>query len=90
DEGAFPRERARIDAHRGVPVLRIGVPAEPGVDWRPFNPRVGEVFGRFLDHAAPDLVHLHCVQRLTASVLEEVQARGLPHLVTVHDGWWIS
>ena len=90
DEGVTPAGRARIDAYRGVPVLRLSTPAEINMDWRPLNPAIGERFGAFLDRFAPDLIHFHCVQRLTASVLAETQARAIPHLVTVHDGWWLS
>ncbi|ACA15801.1 glycosyl transferase group 1 [Methylobacterium sp. 4-46] len=90
DEGVAPEGRMRIDAYRGMPVVRISTPIEADMDWRPFNPTVGSVFAAALDRLQPDLVHFHCVQRLTASAVEAVQARGLPHLVTVHDGWWIS
>ncbi|MFE1600819.1 glycosyltransferase [Methylobacterium sp. ID0610] len=90
DEGAEPAGRTRIDSYRGVPVLRVATPRELNMDWRPFNPEIGTAVAAFIDRVAPDLVHAHCVQRLTASVVEAVQARGIPHLVTVHDGWWIS
>ncbi|WP_407522449.1 glycosyltransferase [Methylobacterium oryzisoli] len=90
DEGVVPAGRARIDAYRGMPVLRLSTPDELNMDWRPLNPAIGELFGAFLDRFAPDLIHFHCVQRLTASVLAEAQARAIPHLVTVHDGWWLS
>ncbi|WP_246154534.1 glycosyltransferase [Methylobacterium oryzihabitans] len=90
DEGVEPAGQSRIDAYRGIPVLRISTPAEVNMDWRPFNPAVGELFGRFLDRFEPDLVHVHAVQRLTASCVEETRTRAIPYLVTVHDGWWIS
>ena len=37
--------------------------------------RMGEVFGKFLDHAKPALVHFHCIQRLTGSIVAAT-ARG--------------
>jgi glycosyltransferase involved in cell wall biosynthesis len=52
--------------------------------------RMGDVFGRLLDRIAPDLVHLHCIQRLTASVVDSIRRRGVPYVVTLHDGWWAS
>jgi glycosyltransferase involved in cell wall biosynthesis len=52
--------------------------------------RMGDVFDRLLERIAPDLVHLHCIQRLTASIVDRLRARGLPYVVTLHDGWWIS
>lgn len=38
----------------------------------------------------PDLVHFHCVQRLTASVIEATKDKEIPYIVTAHDAWWIS
>ncbi|RVU14991.1 glycosyltransferase [Methylobacterium oryzihabitans] len=82
--------RVRIDAYRGVPVARIAAPQETHRDWRPFNPAMAAPFAALLDRFAPDLVHAHCIQRLTGTVLEAVQARGIPSVVTLHDAWWIS
>lgn len=80
----------RIDAYRGVPVYRISAPMERNMIWRPFNSKMSGPFNALLERFEPDLVHFHCVQRLTATVVEEVQARSIPYVVTVHDAWWIS
>jgi glycosyltransferase involved in cell wall biosynthesis len=88
-EGGSPY-RTRIDAYRGVPVYRIAGPSEMHMDWRPFNPQMRSPFEDLLDRFAPDLVHFHCVQRLTATVVEAVKARAIPYIVTAHDAWWIS
>jgi glycosyltransferase involved in cell wall biosynthesis len=90
DVEAEPPYRTRIDAYRGIPVFRIATPRERNMDWRPFNPSVRSEFEALLDRFEPDLVHVHCVQQLTASVVEAVRARGIPYVVTVHDAWWIS
>lgn|GEM_PF-5570213 len=37
-----------------------------------------------------DLIHFHCLQILTASVVDGAQALRIPYVVTVHDGWWLS
>jgi len=52
--------------------------------------RMGDIFERLLDRIRPDLVHLHCIQRLTASIVDRLRHRQLPYVVTLHDGWWIS
>lgn len=85
-----PPYRTRIDAYRGIPVFRIATPREPNMDWRPFNPNVRAEFEALLDRFEPDLVHVHCVQQLTASVVEAVRDRAIPYMITVHDAWWIS
>lgn len=90
DLDAEPAYRTRIDNYRGLPVYRIAVPAEMHMDWRPFDPEMEGPFEALIDRFEPDLVHFHCVQRLTGSVVEAVRARGVPYLITLHDAWWIS
>lgn len=90
DLDAEPAYRTRIDNYRGLPVYRIAVPAKMHMDWRPFDPEMEEPFAALVDRLEPDLVHFHCVQRLTGSVVEVVQARGVPYFITLHDAWWIS
>lgn len=43
-----------------------------------------------LDHIAPDIVHVHCVQRLGAGIIDACRRRGIPYVLTLHDGWWAS
>jgi len=90
DEGVSPPGRLRFDQYRGVPVFRLSTPIQPKMDWRPFNAAHEAVFERVLDRVRPDLIHFHCIQRLTASIVDIALKRKIPYLVTVHDGWWIS
>ena len=73
-----------------VRVTGVITPHVPEIDKRPNDQRMGEIFGKYLDTVAPALVHFHCIQRLTASVVEAARERGIPYIITVHDGWWIS
>ncbi|WP_163847972.1 glycosyltransferase [Pseudooceanicola aestuarii] len=59
-------------------------------EMRGHNPRMTTPFTELLRHAAPDLVHFHCIQRLTATIVDETRHAGLPYAITAHDGWWIS
>jgi glycosyltransferase involved in cell wall biosynthesis len=90
DEGISSPGHFRFEDYRGTPVFRISTPTEPNMDWRPFNAGHEKLFARVLDTVQPDLVHFHCIQRLTASIVEVTLKRRIPYLVTVHDGWWIS
>jgi glycosyltransferase involved in cell wall biosynthesis len=74
----------------GLRVTGVTTPVDPQGDTAASNERMGEIFGRFLDGVAPSLVHFHCVQRLTGSIVSATLERGIPYLVSVHDGWWIS
>jgi glycosyltransferase involved in cell wall biosynthesis/tetratricopeptide (TPR) repeat protein len=74
----------------GIPIYRLGITAHDKMDWHPFDPENATSFDRVIDHFQPDLVHFHCIQRLTASLVENTLRRGIPYVVTLHDGWWIS
>lgn len=89
DEGSSPGA-LRVDNVKGCLVYRVGTPVERNMDWRPFNEDLSAVFHRILDLAQPDLVHLHSIQRLTATLAETLIKRNVPYIVTAHDAWWIS
>ncbi len=59
-------------------------------NWNYQDAELGATFDEFLAFEQPDLVHFHCTQVLTGSVVKAAKSRGIPYLVTVHDGWWIS
>lgn len=74
----------------GVSVTGVTTPSDHRIEQRTHDLRMGEIFGRFLDRGSFDLVHFHCIQRLTASIVEAARNRNIPYLITAHDGWWIS
>lgn len=88
-EAAEPYSR-RVDSYRGLPVFRIAPPLHGDIDWAPSDPRMADWFADVLKKFDPDLVHFHCVQRLTASILDTCLEANVPYVVTVHDGWWLS
>jgi glycosyltransferase involved in cell wall biosynthesis len=59
-------------------------------NWNFQDQELGDMFDEFLAFEKPDLIHFHCVQVLTASVVEAAKTRGIPYIVTLHDAWWIS
>ncbi|MEO1561073.1 MAG: glycosyltransferase, partial [Cyanobacteria bacterium J06632_19] len=75
--------------HDGVHVTKLSLPPYPDLDWRYQDSRVYEIFSQYLSFAQPELIHFHCVQRLTASTLEAAADLNIPYVVTVHDAWWI-
>lgn len=90
DEGFSEAGRTRTTAFGDCKVFRVAVPSFRGVDNRPFDVTALPAFRDALDQFKPDLVHFHCIQRLTASIVVECIHRGIPYVVTVHDAWWIS
>ena len=72
----------------GVPVTSLS----PFIDHDVIETSIDTLsfFERYLEFLDPDIIHFHCIQRLGASLLDAAAARGIPHIVSVHDGWWIS
>lgn len=79
-----------LGQYRDVPVFRFATPQEDHIYWRPRLAMADASFAALLDRVKPDLVHFHCLQRLGAGLLEVCRLRNIPHLVTLHDGWWLS
>lgn len=93
----FTSNAAQVKAHsldayayRGIRVYRAGALWRPNMDWSPRDSAMGRLFDEFLDFERPDLVHFHCVQRLTGSIVDAARRRDIPYIVTAHDAWWIS
>ncbi len=53
------------------------------------DPPVGHAFGHILDAVQPDIVHLHAVQKLSASLAAACLERHIPYVITLHDSWWL-
>ena len=89
NEGANPYQ---IEAYswQSAPVWSIATPQREYMDWHHYDPNVAAPTDQILNAFKPDLVNFHCIQRLTATVVERVVARRIPYMVTVHDAWWIS
>jgi glycosyltransferase involved in cell wall biosynthesis len=90
DAGVQPPGKITVDSYRGLPVFRISTPEEVNMDWRPSNPSIGALFSRIHDLWKPDLMHFHCIQRLTGSIVDTCRQNNTPYLITAHDAWWIS
>jgi glycosyltransferase involved in cell wall biosynthesis len=72
----------------GVRVTAIARPAQS--DLLVEDDRVALHFAEFVDRVRPSLIHFHCVQRLTVSVVDVARTNNIPYVITVHDGFWIS
>ncbi|MGR8933313.1 MAG: glycosyltransferase family 4 protein [Gammaproteobacteria bacterium] len=82
--------RVHVYPYKGARVYSAGVSFGNHMDWRPEDKKMGELFALFLENEQPELIHFHCIQRLTASIVEVAQEKGIPYIITVHDAWWIS
>ncbi|WP_052208237.1 glycosyltransferase [Croceibacterium mercuriale] len=89
-EGPSRPGRLRLEAENGIAVYRLSVARDVAMEWTPFDAANADPFERVLDHFRPDVIHFHCIQRLTATIVEVARGRGIPYIVTLHDAWWIS
>ncbi|MFT7005933.1 MAG: glycosyltransferase involved in cell wall biosynthesis [Colwellia sp.] len=76
--------------HQGVTVYRSTILYRENMDWHAQDPEMYKLFEQFIELEQPDLIHFHCVQRLTASVVEAAKDNLVPYVITAHDAWWIS
>ena len=76
--------------HQGCRVYRATTLWREHMDWHPKDPEMYRLFTDFLELERPDIIHFHCVQRLTASIVEAARDAKIPYMVTAHDAWWIS
>lgn len=90
DYGEAGAHRLRVDSYRGCPVFRLSTPQEVNMDWRPLNAELAGSLQEVIELWRPDLIHFHCIQRLTATCLAAAQDLGIPQIVTAHDAWWIA
>ncbi|TQL17602.1 glycosyltransferase involved in cell wall biosynthesis [Zymomonas mobilis] len=62
-----------------------------GEKMTPYEDKViGNIFREHVKRFKPDLIHFHCIQRLSLSVVNETIKAKIPYIITAHDGWWIS
>ena len=85
-----PPHQVTVYPYKGIRVYSVSSIQRVNMDWHPRDEAMGHLFKEFLALESPDMIHFHCVQRLTASVVEAVREAGIPYFVTVHDAWWIS
>lgn len=74
--------------YRNCLVTRLSLPNN---DWTvPENQGVFNFCKRFFAEYQFDLIHMHSMQVLTASVAIAAKELNIPYIVTLHDAWWLS
>lgn len=85
-----PEYQLKVYTIGSIPVYRVTTKWKENMEWDPKDPEMYKIFSKFLDLEQPDIVHFHCMQRLTGSVVEATKDRGICYIITIHDAWWIS
>jgi glycosyltransferase involved in cell wall biosynthesis len=72
----------------GALVTRLHVPLK---GWTEIEDEKVEAFcNNFFSQYEFDLLHLHSIQVLTASVVKAALSKKIPYVITLHDAWWLS
>ena len=72
----------------GVLVTRIHVPSKEWFDHN--DAKVAAIVEELCECYRFDLIHMHSVQVLTASIALVARSLRIPYVVTLHDAWWLS
>ncbi|MGH6887648.1 MAG: glycosyltransferase [Rhizomicrobium sp.] len=89
-EGARTPYQTHTYFYRDVRVTSVTYPMRAGMDWLPADEEIGRIFRAHLELWKPSLVHFHGIQRLSVCVVEAARELGIPYVIMLHDGWWIS
>ena len=92
DDGPHPLNGCEVAQQDGVTVTRLQLNWRQGPDPNRYlfdNPVTGQVIGELIERTSPDIVHVTSCYTLSASVIREVKARGLPLVVTLTDYWFL-
>lgn len=88
DATLAPHEIVRHE-QKGLPVISLRLPHPPHAELSYHNRKVKSIFAELLASYRPDVVHLHSIQGLGASIADECKQSGIPYVVTLHDAWWL-
>lgn len=89
-EGAGTAYQNSAAIWEGCRVHAVTTPHLADLESRVWDEKMGAAFDAVLEVFQPDLVHFHCLQRITLSAPQAAQMRGIAYVITVHDGWWLS
>ena len=76
-----------IDGYR---VYSVSIALTASTNWHEKDAHMYSIFSEFLKFECPDIIHFHCIQAMTGSIVEAAIDLKVPYGVTLHDAWWIS
>lgn len=92
DVGPRPLNGSETNNEDGVAVTRFHLNWQRGPNPNRYlvdNPETALAVGKLIRRLTPDIVHVTSCYTLSASVLRETRARGVPCVVTLTDYWFL-
>ncbi|WP_215747501.1 glycosyltransferase [Gluconobacter sp. P1C6_b] len=83
-------EKLRVYAQDGILITSIAPLDVDDKDRIAEDPNMVAQFRKVVERFRPHLVHFHCIQRLTAGIIDVLLELDIPYCITLHDAWWIS
>lgn len=73
----------------GAQVFAMGLPVEHNAVLQFDNPKALSAFKEVMRATMPEVVHIHSIQGIGATIIGACKDVGIPVVVTLHDAWWI-
>lgn len=87
--GGLTPNKLQMASHSGTRIW--SVVADKMVDaYALSNPRMDTRLEEVFDRADPQIVHIHCIQHMGTGIIDLCRRRGIPYVITLHDGFWSS
>jgi glycosyltransferase involved in cell wall biosynthesis len=83
---AYGLQRYEVD---GAQVFAMGLPNEIDAVLQFDNPETLTAFKEVLRATMPEVVHIHSIQGIGATIIDACKDVDIPVVVTLHDAWWI-
>ncbi len=88
EQTAAPYSLRRYEA-KGATCFAVQFPHFNNQSLEYKNPDMQVIFNDVLNAYQPDIVHLHSIQGLSASLARACVEADIPFVITPHDAWWL-
>lgn len=87
--GGLTPQKLQLVSHSNTRIWSI-VPDNSVPSYDLSNPRMDVRMEEVFDRINPQIVHIHCIQSMGVGIIDLCRRRGVPYVITLHDGFWAS